>query len=178
MGKKEFEEFLAEKKMPTKAFWKSQKDEWLGYLNALYVTFEEALKPYKKKVEIGYDEIDLDEEEIGKYKARRMIIKVGDQKIVLQPIGTLLIASKGRVDMLGGKGIVKIVLVDSRKKNLMDHINISVSLGGENPPKQRVVDKNHDIKWEWKFISSPIPGKYYPVTRDTIYDVITTLSNV
>jgi len=178
MGKKEFEEFLADKKMPTKAFWGALKKEWLKYLTDLYTIFEETLKPYKGKVEINYDEVELIEEEIGKYKAPRMNIKIGDQKLVLQPIGTLLIATKGRVDILGGKGgTVKMVLVDSRKKSLMDHINVSVNFGGKPQQKEQVVDKDYKIKWEWKFVSTPMPGKYFTVTPDTIYQVITTLSN-
>jgi len=181
MSKKDFEKFLSNK---TKASasgpdWEKEKEEWLAYLNALYKRFEEALKKYTAdgKIVISYDEIEITEENVGTYKAPKMIISFGNDHIILKPIGTFLIAAKGRVDMTGRRGTVKIVLVDSRMKRLQDHIKISVTVGNELPPKKEIEIEPQEINWEWKFMTSPPTLVYQPVNEDTIYSTIMELTN-
>ena len=62
-------------------------------------------------IEIKYEEIALFEEKLGGYKTKKMILDVGGEKVELRPIGTILIAAKGRIDIEGPKGKVRILLV-------------------------------------------------------------------
>jgi hypothetical protein len=183
MSKKEFEEFLSKKKkeLPGAAFWDNQKKEWLLYLDKLYNKFEDALKDYieKGQVNISYDQISIDEDYIGIYNARRMTIDVLDHKIILTPLGTNLIAAKGRVDMTDRRGkasTVRIALVDSRKRGLRDHIKVSVFPTGEIP-KETEQPETESIIWEWKFVTPPPEGVYLPVNKDTIYTTIMDMIN-
>ena len=62
-------------------------------------------------VSINYVDKEINEEYIGIYNARKMILRIADEQVVLDPVGTLLIGAAGRVDMTGKNGQVKLVLV-------------------------------------------------------------------
>src|SRR6266705_916269 len=81
--------------------WTRERDEWLGSLGELYKKIEAFLAKYIEAGEITIErrDITLNEENIGSYAACRMILKIGRQEITLTPIGTLLVAAKGRVDV-------------------------------------------------------------------------------
>jgi len=182
MANKDFDDFISRKTRKTvvpEINWEAEKKEWLAYLDALYNLFEESLDKYvkDKKICISYDEIEITEEKIGTYKAKKMILSFGTERIILKPIGTFLIGAKGRVDMSGKKGSVKIALVDARMKKLQDHIKISVHIDKDTPSKQEADIKPEEINWEWKFLSAPPTYSYQPVNSDTIYSAIMELSN-
>ena len=58
------------------------------------------------------------------------------QKLIFEPIGTLLIGTKGRIDMEGVKGRVQFILADKSSKGMK--VNVSISIDGENQKR-----KNH-----------------------------------
>src|SRR5271157_3693933 len=93
--------------------WSKERDEWLGYLQQLYERIAEYLDEYIKggTIKLRDSMIELNEENIGAYKAKRLVIAIGAQEIVLTPVGTLLIGSKGRVDVEGSAGNSRLVLV-------------------------------------------------------------------
>ncbi len=43
--------------------------------------------------------IQLSEEKIGTYQAEEMVLEFGPEAIVLEPIGTLIVGARGRVDV-------------------------------------------------------------------------------
>lgn len=80
---------------------KKELDEWITRLNALYARIEdEFLKDYidAGSIRTEIKSIQLNEEFSGPYVAPTMVIHIGLQEIKLIPIGTMLVASKGRVD--------------------------------------------------------------------------------
>jgi hypothetical protein len=182
MSKKEFDDFIKQKQEEQKTAsaidWEVEKKDWLTYVEILYKLFEDSMKDYSEKglVKIKYDEIGIVEEKIGSYKAKRMTIDIAGDIVVLKPIGTNLIAAKGRVDMSGKYGTTKIVLVDSRMKALSDHIKVTV-YAADKPPKEEAPKDKAPITWEWKFVTSPPTRKYQPVNVDTIYSAIMELAN-
>jgi hypothetical protein len=182
MLKKDFEEFLTRKEsvqsQEKQINWETEKQEWLAYLDQLYGLFEKALKSYKEqgRVTIAYDEIEIMEEYVGTYRAKRMTIGISHGRIILTPIGTNLIGAKGRVDMSGKSGSVRIVLVDSHMKRLQDHIKVSVYVG-TTPPEDVQKPKEEPITWEWRFLTAPPTYTYQPVNDDTIYSALMELSN-
>src|ERR1035437_3511247 len=78
--------------------WKRERDEWLGYLNDLYKEIESFLSKYASlgQIRSRYQDIELNEEYIGSYNAKQMVLRIGKQEVRLVPIGTLLIGFKGR----------------------------------------------------------------------------------
>ena len=184
MTKKEsFSLFLSAKekdiKVDAKIDWEARKKAWLEYLNALYDLFSGCLMDFqhKNKLKVSKDSIEIIEENIGPYQADRMIIEFADEKIILKPIGTILIGAMGRVDMSGKYGSVKIVLVDSRMKGIRDQIRISVVEGDCLPQKKTDSNNEKAVNWEWRFVSAPPASLYQPVNDETIYSVIMELSN-
>ena len=113
-----FEEFLLKKKQEeeeNKINWDERKSIWLKSIDELYANIKEWLESFEDQgfIQIKDDkEITLNEEYIGQYQARRLDIYLGNDIISLTPKGTLIIGSKGRMDMRGPKGEVLIIQPD------------------------------------------------------------------
>ena len=110
--------------------WAKERDEWLSHLKVLYDQIESFLAKY---IEIGeikrsYRDIALNEENIGSYRVRQMILKIGRQEVTLTPIGTLLIGAKGRVDVVGPAGRTRFLLVNSEASRPTIKVDVTIGL--------------------------------------------------
>src|SRR5580698_1625711 len=94
--------------------WAKERDDWLGHLKELYDQTESFLAEYIKagEIKVHYRDIELNEENIGSYRAQQMILKIGRQEITMTPVGALFFYTKGRVDVVGPAGRARLVLVD------------------------------------------------------------------
>jgi hypothetical protein len=115
--KSEFEAFVKRQQQSaasTGADWSLELEDWLRSLSELYGRIEELLQDYIKSgaIAVSYREIPMNEEHIGSYTAHQMTLKIGPQEISLRPIGTLLIGTKGRVDVVGPSGRTRFLLVN------------------------------------------------------------------
>lgn len=152
MSKKDFEDLLKkhESKSEEKEIdWQSQKDEWLEFIDQFYKTIEQWLSPYREQgtVSYSYKELQLTEEYIGTYTVKVMIVDFAGQKLTFEPIGTLLIGTKGRIDMEGVKGRVQFILADKDSKGMK--VSVSISIDGE---KQEEKKKQKTPDWTWKIV--------------------------
>ncbi len=174
MGKKEFDDFLRkekEKKKPT-IDWSAEKEWWLKQLDKLYMDIQKWLKEYTDKQEIfvEFSNIEIYEEALGTYTARQMIIKISDKIATLIPIGTILIGTKGRIDMKGNTGTIRFILADRNatgpkivvKEYLLEEEN-------KNPKPQ--------IDWVWKITTNPPRIKYSDLNRDTFLQSLMQVCN-
>ena len=129
--------------------WQKEKNEWLGFIQSFYSSVESWLKPYKDagKLTLNYQKIMLTEENIGTYDVNVMVVNFAGKKLKLEPIGTLLIGTKGRIDMEGARGSVQFILADKDKKGM--NVRVSVSIN-EAPPKKEEQPKVPD--WTWKIV--------------------------
>ncbi|MEE9372917.1 MAG: hypothetical protein V3V00_07660 [Saprospiraceae bacterium] len=142
MSKKDFEDLLKkhdEQSEEKEIDWESQKHEWLEFINQFYLSLENWLAPYKEKgtVSYSYNNLNLTEEYIGTYNVRTMTVDFAGQQLTLEPIGTLLIGSKGRIDMEGAKGRVQFVLADRNSKGIK--ISVTISTDGEKKKKKNLI---------------------------------------
>ena len=147
--------------------WNKVRDEWLAHLDALYKKIEELLGDYVKSGQIllRYQDVQLNEEDIGTYSARRLIIRIGGKEIVLEPIGTLLISTKGRVDVTGPAGSTRIMLVD--KDAARPRVRVTVQINPKRPPVPEPPDK--PVDWTWKLVTSPPTVRYIDLTQDSLF---------
>jgi hypothetical protein len=181
MKSTDFEEFLKAKKQAQRAAdaidWESEKREWLNYLKKLYEAFQAALDKYRKKGEIAFEfpDIDISEEHIGTYKAPMMVIILASETISLRPMGTNVIAAKGKVVMEGIRSEVTLVLVDSDLKRPGDAISVTITVPGESPRKKKVQPAKK-VKWEWKFVIGPPYREFLPVTEETVLEMLMKVS--
>ncbi len=165
MGKDNFDEYLKthelKKEIKNKIDWEKQKKEWLDHINDFYEKIEILLADYitQNKVEIVYDDMKLTEQYIGEYNSKRLSLKMLDQEVTFTPVGTLMIGSKGRIDMEGSLGKVRFLLAD-REQN-----NIAV--------RTRLREKNNDeIIWEWRIATYPSKINLFEINEDTFYDAL------
>jgi hypothetical protein len=146
--------------------WASKKKEWIAQLDKFYEIIESFLKPYTNdsRMNIDFSDKEITEELIGSYLAKKATISFGSKTILLDPIGTNLIASKGRVDLIGSYGSVKFVLAD-------DSITKLTTTYGERPSTS-----NEKINWVWKIATRP-PIRFLPLTEESFLEALMEVSN-
>jgi hypothetical protein len=178
MSTKNFKEFIEQQSTSAKEItvdWRQELNEWKVFLNVFYGIVEGFLKPYvdSNKLSIVKDDIDLQEEYIGPYTVQTLKICLGNNKILLKPIGTNLIAAKGRVDMIGPKGQVKFVLVP--KGSAGPKISIRTRVEGENPPQE---EKPKPInEWSWKIATPPPRISYVELEAESFQSALMEVVN-
>jgi hypothetical protein len=183
MPNKDFDEFVKRQQggasvADAEVNWEEQRDQWLGYLHRLYSKVESFLTQYVSSGQIRYEyrPIDLNEENIGSYTAKQMVLRIGRQEVDLVPIGTLLVGAKGRVDVKGPAGRAQILLVDSKVSDPRSLIHVTVSVGGKLPqpaPSKRA----EEIQWEWKIVTRPPERRFIQITQQSFFDLILEVAN-
>uniref|UniRef100_Q07QK4 Uncharacterized protein n=1 Tax=Rhodopseudomonas palustris (strain BisA53) TaxID=316055 RepID=Q07QK4_RHOP5 len=138
--------------------------EWLDRLAALFSQIDEFLKEYVTigsiKTERG--EIKIAEEFSGPYIAPKMTIRIGLEEIKLVPIGTMLIGSKGRVDIVGRAGSSRLVLVNKR---------------GSRPSPAPKKPADEPVEWVWKIASRPPVMTLVDFNKETFFQILLEVSN-
>lgn len=178
MSKKDFENMLnkhGSESNEDKIDWTAQKQEWLGYIKKFYDSVELWLKPYidQNKIKFEYKAIELTEDHIGIYRTEVMVISFANQQIKLKPIGTLLIGTKGRIDMEGARGRVQFILADKDSKGMK--ISVSISINGEPPPEKEPI-KTPD--WTWKIVlREPRKISYEDFNEDNFFSSLMEVAN-
>ena len=104
MSKKDFEELLKKherKPVENEIDWEKQKQEWLDFIKEFFDSVKSWLEPFKNDGKLSYEfkKTQITEEYIGTYEVDVMIVDFAGQKLSLEPLGTLLIDTKGRIDM-------------------------------------------------------------------------------
>jgi hypothetical protein len=156
--------------------WTKEREDWLGHLNELYRKIESFLAEYIQagEVKLSYRDIELNEENIGSYTARQMVLKIGRQEITMTPVGTLLIGAKGRVEVVGPAGRTRLLLVDSKASG--PRIKVTVSIGAKpEPPNVEAAPK--EIKWAWKIATSPPTIQYIELTQESLFQALMEVAN-
>ncbi len=171
MGKKELQDFIKTKKESfekKKVDWNEIKKRWLKKLDELYENIEIWFKDLKDSgdISINYSDINLNEENLGIYTAKKMIITIYNEQVLLEPIGTLLIGAKGRVDMIGKNGKVKIVLAPKLSK--APSIKISVP----TDEKKKKAEREIPIETSWKLAKRLPDMTYEELTSDSFSDAV------
>lgn len=160
MSKKAFEEMLNKQKIVKEEKeehdWEKKKQEWLKFVEQFYDEVEQWLEPYidQGKLSYEYHDINLTEEYLGTYNVKAMDIFFAEQFVKIEPIGTLLIGTKGRIDMEGTRGSVQFVLADKESKG----INISVTVEERKEDQAR---KEKEPDWTWKILVRESRGIAY-----------------
>lgn len=157
--------------------WDQQRDEWLAHLGALYARVEVLLKKYTSsdQIQLTYRPIRLNEDNIGSYAAKQMVLRIGRKEVNLVPVGTLLIGSKGRVDIEGPAGKAQIILVDSRALTAASLVRVTVGTGGalSLPPKKGT----EKIEWAWRIVTPPPERRFIEITQEALFQLIMEVAN-
>lgn len=120
-----FMEFLRDKQSQEEQEAQSlvqRREEWLTSLRTLFDQIETWLaEPTAEKlVKIVKRTIEIDEYKIGRYEVPQLLLYVGHDVVRVEPVGTLIIGAKGRVDLKAASGSRKLVLTDQGGWGLLE----------------------------------------------------------
>jgi len=152
----------------------AEKSFWLNKLNELYSSIRSYLSEFvdRGQVEIAEGNAVISEELLGAYQVPIMTIKIGRQTIQLKPIGTFLIGTRGRVDLTGAKGTVRLILADkdsTAPKLTVTRVDPNKPAQSKAPPRQ--------VDWTWKIVASQAPIRYFPLEQDNFTDALLEVAN-
>ncbi len=179
MVTKDFGEFVASQQVPDGDVgidWAAVRDEWLKNLDSLHAKIEDFLAEYIVNGSISYSfsEIKLTEESLGDYPAKRMDIKIGRQRVSLVPVGTMLIGSKGRVDVEGSAGKALILLLDEKARTAADLITVRVTVGKVSP---RPISPKMPISWAWKIVTNGPQRRFVDLEKESFLTLLMEIAN-
>lgn len=183
MSKADFDAFVkrqqAEEKENSGFDPEKQRLEWLNHLSSLYTQIESYLRTYVDNgtAKIGRRNIQLNEEFIGSYTAPELNLTIGRSSISFTPIGTMLIGTKGRVDVLGPLGTARLVLINKDVTHPRQLIQVSVTIDGHAPPALPTKQAAKQIEWTWKISTPPPKMEFLDLTQDTFFNMILALAN-
>jgi hypothetical protein len=184
MAKTAFDEFVERQQASdsdvSQIDWNKERGEWLAHLNELYEITEDYLQDYIStgRISCSYTDIELNEENIGSYIARQMILKIGRQQIDFKLIGTLLIGMKGGVDVYGPAGSARFVLVNSLAEGVQSLIRVTVNVAGRTQlPPAPSATPSKDITWKWKIAGRPPEMRFLKLTKESLFETIMAIAN-
>lgn len=110
------------------------------------------------------------EESLGIYDIDALVINIGNIVINLRPIGTILIGTRGRIDISYRSRSGMFVLTGENIDSPSAQIVISVN--GEKPPKQK--DPGREV---WKFVDRRGMMNYVSLNAEVFQQIIMELIN-
>jgi hypothetical protein len=194
MTVKEFDEFVERQRSgasnEAQVNWDQIRDEWLAHLDDLYRKIEAMLDKYisSRQIDIQYKTIDLNEEDIGSYQARQMILKIGRQEVDLVPAGTRFIGFKGLVDVIGSAGKSRLVLANKDRHSTLPQVTIHIpavlpktrqliKMRNEQRSDSELVASSAKIEWEWKILPRPPGRNLDELTPESFFQLIMEVTN-
>lgn len=174
MSIKSFTEFVQSTTAESPEF-NPQKEiaEWKQFLGDLYDQIEGYLKPFIESGQVKMRRVPrtLTEEDLGSYDVDGALINIGDKRYILSPVGTMLIGSKGRVDLIGPRGSRAIGLVKGSGPT------VRVVINTEAQAADVYEEKREDEPWQWKILSRTPPFSFQDLNEDTFLSLMVELGN-
>lgn len=173
-----FDDFVRQQNITThdpQADWDKARNEWIGLVNDLYTSIEKWLEKYTQSNQILITkEIDeIQEENLGTYSINSMTIMIGQSKIKLKPIGRLILGARGRVDIIGPKGQILLLIVDREAKE--PTIVVQTWIHGQKPPEPYKPIKAFEPAW--KIVTDGPRRHYIDLTQEQFFDALMEITN-
>jgi hypothetical protein len=132
--------------------WEREKAEWLRQLDSLHERISGFLKPYidAGQVSVSTRSVEVNEEHLGTYLAPQMSISIGTKTVALEPMGTVQVGNRGRVDVSCSLARAMMILVESGS---VAQLIPSSGIGKPQASTKSLAEG----RWVWKI-----------VTRDTV----------
>lgn len=156
----------------------SELKTWLDRLNSLYKELSGYLADYVQAGSVSYQlqDINLEEDFSGPYVAKMMLVRIGLKQIRVVPIGTMLIGSRGRVDIIGESGRSRLMLVNAKVTNPKQLVQVQIVDPSRTPQKKAT--RREQIDWVWKIVSAQPSFAFVELTKETFFDALLDVSNV
>lgn len=189
MAVKEFDEFVKRQHETGQVDWDRERGEWLSYLDELYFKIETMLSVYVStgQISIRYKNIDLNEEDIGSYQARQMILRIGRQEVDLVPAGTRFIGFKGFVEIIGSAGKASLALANKERQSTLPQVTIHgpvshktrqlIKIRNEYQSDSELVPSSAKIEWTWKILPRPPGRNLDELTTESFFQLLMEVTN-
>ena len=154
--------------------WTQIRDDWIKHLDEFYRQLAEGfLQKYieQGKVHITWITKQINEEHIGSYDVKSLEVQIGTIKVRFDPIGTLVLGVKGRVDMHGPHGTVKFVLVPKTDSSPTIRVIQEVPSGVKDEPELVIEELG------WKILTPPPNIKYIELEEESFLSAIMEVAN-
>lgn len=127
--------------------WEAEKKQWLRSLDDLYLRVHAFLRQYIDAGQIvtRMQNIEINEEHLGPYLVPSMTIVIGAKTVILEPVGTVLGGSRGRVDVIGNLARAQMILVESGS---VAQLLPSSGLGKSEAGTKKLTEG----RWVWKVV--------------------------
>lgn len=173
MKKTEFDQFLSDVAGSDPASsinYATELEEWKAALATFFQLVQAYLSEFveAKRLTLEWRRIVLSEQQVGTYEVPALTIRIGPLEIKVNPVGTFLIGTKGRVDMIGPRGTVRFILVD--KDAVRPKVTVSVRVQGQ-PMFENTRKDPATITWKWKRVRIS-PMTYEELTADSLFEAI------
>jgi len=183
--KSDFDKFVkrqqSEQKKEASFEPRQQLEQWLNYLGILYDEIGAYLQTYiaSEDARIEFRNKSLNEDFIGSYVAREMIIKIGHASVTFTPVGTMLVGAKGRVDVDGPAGTATLLLVDKLATTARSLISVGVAFMSADDPRRPSgpPEAITHVEWVWKIASPPPEIKFTDLTQEAFFDMVLEVAN-
>ncbi|VVT52232.1 hypothetical protein UYSO10_3936 [Kosakonia radicincitans] len=128
---------------------------------------------------VDRERIKISEEALGEYEIDSLLLLINSKKIKFVPAGTMLIGSKGRIDVFGPFGSEKYLLIRKGVSKPRDLVQIRVrDASGKHEEPSKLHAKLTIEDWEWKTLPSDSRWmNFNDVTSETIADLIMRMIN-
>ena len=185
MTTKTFDEFVKEQvahadelKSNNEVDWPERLHTWQGELNKLYSKIEKYLKKYIEagNIKVHRDKITVTEPNVGSYEAEKLVLCFGNNEVIAEPIGTKLVGAKGRVDLIGRRGSIKVALLEKGGPAWEREVSFSKPIHESRRTSSLLSDIVDSEGW---YIISPPPRiTATPFDKRSFQDAIMELADV
>ena len=159
-----FDEFVKRKMVkPELVDWTKRQHNWLKKLDQLFDSVTVYLKEFidNGSIQLSPKVITLFEEQLGHYEAKALSILIGDSKVELRPAGTVLIGGIGRVDLVGRRAEIMLVLAPK------DSDGPSLRVLTPEEAKQNRNDELNWDDWTWKIAQRQPTLRYIELDKQS-----------
>lgn len=182
LAQKAFEDYLKQKEEQEKVInWELKKEEWTKEIDTFLEQIKCYFKKYKDSGVVIYEQpLNINEEYIGSYSTKKLIVKFNNDTVIFTPVGRNIIGAKGRVDMEGKAGKVKFVLVgeNSQSPQIITTTITNEQEQKEYDEKMRKMDEiAKQEKNAWKISTPPPKIKYLELTEDSFFNALMEVIN-
>ena len=165
----DFNKFVQEQNERTKKTdsCKSQKIEYFQQMVEKFYSLlqEDWLKIDGDGLSFQKEPMEITEEQLGIYHVDKLLVTIGRTRVVFQPIGTILIGTDARIDMiLNGR---KVMFIRTGKNVNYASDLIDVRINGEKPKKNK--DFGEVV---WKFVRKNGNVSLVEATADSVQKLI------
>lgn len=170
-----FEEFLKKENEQNRLNNKFNPQERIDKFKTLVDGFysmvkDEWLKPYIESgaITISSSIIPIHEERLGIYNIGTLTICIGNKRVDLRPIGTIMIGTDARIDMIYRAREIMIVRVGENINNF----GISVTINGE--PVNKKEDPGKPV---WKCVNKRARTSYVTLNAETFQGLLMAITD-